>query len=140
MFDPDGIEVTFEGSTDPNTPIANGWLRASHRALDPERSRPWQPVRASVKLRSAILYSPGQHLGPSAPTGAHLWPDRDGGSESIEMAPARDFLRTNTLVWVEERPLFCLRGTYNGAQHHRQRGVVAPLAPPWMTGRPLGRA
>jgi predicted acyl esterase len=43
VFDPDGIEVTFEGSTDPNTPIANGWLRASHRALDPDRSRPWQP-------------------------------------------------------------------------------------------------
>ena len=43
LFDPEGNEVTFEGSTDPNTPIANGWLRASHRALDPERSRPWQP-------------------------------------------------------------------------------------------------
>ena len=43
LFDPDGAEVTFEGSTDPNTPIANGWLRASHRALDPDRTRPWQP-------------------------------------------------------------------------------------------------
>ena len=43
LFDPDGDEVTFEGSTDPNTPIANGWLRASHRALDPARSHPWQP-------------------------------------------------------------------------------------------------
>lgn len=43
LFDPAGNEVTFEGSTDPNTPIANGWLRASHRALDPERSERWQP-------------------------------------------------------------------------------------------------
>ena len=43
LFDPDGNEVTFEGSTDPNTPIANGWLRASHRALDPDRSKPWRP-------------------------------------------------------------------------------------------------
>jgi predicted acyl esterase len=43
LFDPEGNEVTFEGSTDPNTPIANGWLRASHRALDAERSKPWQP-------------------------------------------------------------------------------------------------
>jgi predicted acyl esterase len=43
LFDEEGKEVTFEGSTDPNTPIANGWLRASHRALDPSRSRPWQP-------------------------------------------------------------------------------------------------
>ena len=31
------------GSTDPNTPIANGWLRASHRRLDPKRSKPYQP-------------------------------------------------------------------------------------------------
>ena len=31
------------GSTDPNTPIANGWLRASHRRLDPKRSKPWRP-------------------------------------------------------------------------------------------------
>lgn len=43
LFDPDGEEVTFMGSTDPNTPIANGWLRASHRALDPERSMPYRP-------------------------------------------------------------------------------------------------
>lgn len=43
VFDPDGVEVTFEGSTDPNTPIGNGWLRASHRALDPDLSLPWQP-------------------------------------------------------------------------------------------------
>jgi predicted acyl esterase len=43
LFDPDGGEVTFMGSTDPNTPIANGWLRASHRAIDPERSLPHRP-------------------------------------------------------------------------------------------------
>ncbi len=43
VFDPEGQELTFMGSTDPNTPIANGWLRASHRRLDPERSRPYRP-------------------------------------------------------------------------------------------------
>jgi uncharacterized protein len=43
VFDPSGQELTFMGSTDPNTPIANGWLRVSHRALDPGRSKPWQP-------------------------------------------------------------------------------------------------
>jgi uncharacterized protein len=31
------------GSTDPNTPIANGWLRASHRRLDPAKSTPYRP-------------------------------------------------------------------------------------------------
>ena len=43
VFDPQGKEVTFMGSTDPNTPIANGWLRASHRRLDEKRSRPYRP-------------------------------------------------------------------------------------------------
>jgi uncharacterized protein len=43
VFDPQGKELTFMGSTDPNTPIANGWLRASHRRLDPARSTPWRP-------------------------------------------------------------------------------------------------
>ena len=40
VFDDKGKEVTFIGSNDPRTPIANGWLRASHRKLDPERSLP----------------------------------------------------------------------------------------------------
>jgi predicted acyl esterase len=43
VFDPQGKELTFMGSTDPNTPIANGWLRASHRRLDPARSKPYRP-------------------------------------------------------------------------------------------------
>jgi predicted acyl esterase len=50
LFDPGGNEVTFEGSTDPNTPIANGWLRASHRALDGERSQPWRPFHPHDRI------------------------------------------------------------------------------------------
>ena len=43
VFDPRGKELTFMGSTDPNTPIANGWLRVSHRRLDTNRSSPYRP-------------------------------------------------------------------------------------------------
>jgi predicted acyl esterase len=43
LFAPDGDEVTFQGALDPNTPIAQGWLRASHRRLDPGRSLPYRP-------------------------------------------------------------------------------------------------
>jgi hypothetical protein len=45
-FDPDGKEVLFSGATDPHTPIGQGWLRASHRKLDPARSEPHRPVHA----------------------------------------------------------------------------------------------
>ena len=31
LFDPSGREVVFQGALDPHTPVAQGWLRASHR-------------------------------------------------------------------------------------------------------------
>ena len=43
VFDPDGKEVVFVGSNDPRVPVGLGWLRASHRKLDPQRSQPWRP-------------------------------------------------------------------------------------------------
>jgi predicted acyl esterase len=46
VFAPDGKEVVFIGSNDPRTPVGLGWLRASHRKLDPSLSlpyRPWHP-------------------------------------------------------------------------------------------------
>jgi hypothetical protein len=43
-FAPDGSEITYLGANDPHVPISQGWLRASHRALDPEQSRPFLPV------------------------------------------------------------------------------------------------
>ncbi len=46
VFDPAGKEVTFIGANDPRTPIANGWLRASHRKLDAARSLPYRPYHS----------------------------------------------------------------------------------------------
>lgn len=42
-FSPSGEEVEFQGSHDPHTPLAQGWLRASHRKLDSQRSKPYRP-------------------------------------------------------------------------------------------------
>lgn len=50
LFDPDGRQVTFQGALDPRTPIAQGWLRASHRKLDAERSEPWRPWHTHDEL------------------------------------------------------------------------------------------
>jgi uncharacterized protein len=36
-------EVVFQGALDPHTPIAQGWLRASHRKLDPKLTLPYRP-------------------------------------------------------------------------------------------------
>jgi putative CocE/NonD family hydrolase len=51
VFDPHGDEVTFQGALDPNTPVAQGWLRASHRKLDPNQSSPYRPYHAHDELQ-----------------------------------------------------------------------------------------
>ncbi len=43
VFAPDMKEVVFKGALDPNTPIGGGWLRASHRKLDPELTKEYRP-------------------------------------------------------------------------------------------------
>jgi hypothetical protein len=46
VFAPDGSEVAFQGALDPHTPIGQGWLRASHRKLDPLLSTPYRPYHS----------------------------------------------------------------------------------------------
>jgi predicted acyl esterase len=43
VFTPDMKEVVFHGALDPHTPIGQGWLRASHRKLDPALTQPYRP-------------------------------------------------------------------------------------------------
>src|SRR6266487_3874022 len=43
VFSPDMREVVFMGAIDPHTPVAQGWLRASHRKLDPKLSTEYRP-------------------------------------------------------------------------------------------------
>ena len=43
VFTPDLKEICFQGAIDPNTPVAQGWLRASHRKLDAALSEPYRP-------------------------------------------------------------------------------------------------
>ncbi|MGH8950065.1 MAG: CocE/NonD family hydrolase C-terminal non-catalytic domain-containing protein, partial [Acidimicrobiia bacterium] len=54
VFEPDGDEVTFQGALDPNTPVAQGWLRASHRALDPEKSQPYRPYHTHTQAEPLV--------------------------------------------------------------------------------------
>jgi len=43
VLDPEGKEAVFIGSNDPRVPAGLGWLRASHRKLDLQRSLPYRP-------------------------------------------------------------------------------------------------
>jgi predicted acyl esterase len=51
VFSPEEEEVVFQGAIDPHTPISQGWLRASHRKLDPQLSTPYRPYHAHDEER-----------------------------------------------------------------------------------------
>ena len=78
LFDPDGAEVLFQGTVDPRTPIAQGWLRASHRTLDPRLSQPWRPYHShdeSESLQPGQVYELDMEIWPTCivvPAGHHL--------------------------------------------------------------------
>ncbi|MGB7278755.1 MAG: CocE/NonD family hydrolase [Pseudolabrys sp.] len=67
VFDPAGKEVTFIGSNDPRTPVGLGWLRASHRKLDPKLSKPYRPWH---------IHDEEQPLKPGEPVelDVEIWP------------------------------------------------------------------
>ncbi len=67
VFTPDLREVTFMGAIDPHTPIAQGWLRASHRKLDPKLSTEYRPYHT---------HDEAQPLAPGEPVAldVELWP------------------------------------------------------------------
>jgi predicted acyl esterase len=66
-FAPDLKEIVFQGAIDPHTPIAQGWLRASHRGLDRRLSTPWRPYHTHNRK---------QPLKPGEPVelDIELWP------------------------------------------------------------------
>jgi uncharacterized protein len=49
VFSPDLKEVVFQGAIDPHTPVAQGWLRASHRQLDRKLTLPYRPYHTHDK-------------------------------------------------------------------------------------------
>jgi hypothetical protein len=67
ILDPDGRDVTFVSALDPAGVVGMGWLRASHRALDPERSLPWRPWHPHDRAEPLIL-------GRVVPLDIEIWP------------------------------------------------------------------
>ena len=68
VFGPDGAEVLFQGANDPHTPIAQGWLRASHRARDAALStayRPYHPHDRVELLDPGAVYELDVEIWPS---------------------------------------------------------------------------
>lgn len=69
IFNPEMREMTFQGSNDPHTPIGQGWLRASHRKLDPERTlvyRPYHTHDEKQPLKPGEVYELDVEIWPTS--------------------------------------------------------------------------
>ncbi len=67
VLTPDLREVVFQGAIDPHTPIAQGWLRASHRKLDARLSTEYRPYHSHDEKQPL---KPGEIV----PLDIELWP------------------------------------------------------------------
>ena len=99
VFDPDGEEVTFMGAIDPHTPIAQGWLRASHRKLDDALSEEWRPYHTHDEEQpltpgevyaldieiwpTSIVIPPGHRIGFSIRGRDYVW---DGDTSGMSLS------------------------------------------------------
>ena len=98
VFTPDLKEVTFQGAIDPHTPVAQGWLRASHRKLDPALTLPYrpyhshdekqpltpgEPVELDIEIWPTCLVVPaGYRIGLSVRGRDYVYPGGSGGKLS----------------------------------------------------------
>jgi len=77
-FTPDLKEITFQGALDAHTPLAQGWLRCSHRKLDRNLTLPYRPYHThdeEQKLTPGEIYEVEVELWPTCvvlPQGSRL--------------------------------------------------------------------
>jgi predicted acyl esterase len=145
LFDPAGKEVTFIGSNDPRTPIANGWLRASHRKLDPARSLPYRPyhthdeawplrpgeaVELDVEIwPSCIVVPPGYRLGFAVRGKDYAYDGPPLVLDGVKytLTGVGPFLH----VHPQDRPTEIFGGTYTlHFERGRQPYLLLPVIPP----------
>ena len=122
-LDQAGEEVCFEGRENhAGGPISNGWLRVSHRKLDPARSRPFQPVLSHDEVR---LIEPGQIV----PVDIEILPSSTSfeAGESIRLVIGGADLYSHAMIHHRER---CNQGTHTlhtGGPH--ESGLLVPFVP-----------
>jgi hypothetical protein len=145
-FGPGGAEVVFQGAIDPHTPLAQGWLRASHRALDPALTTdyrphhahatplplvPGEPVQLDVELwPTSIVLPAGYRIALSVRGNDYRYPGASGGRLSNfknEMTGCGPFLHDDPRDRPPEifgRP----NALHDGPEH--QAYVLLPIVPP----------
>jgi predicted acyl esterase len=98
VFTGDLKEVVFQGAIDPHTPVAQGWLRASHGKLDRKLSTSYRPYHTHDRLRplskneiaeldieiwpASIVVPPGYRVALTIRGKDYVYPGPSGGKLS----------------------------------------------------------
>ena len=145
LFDPAGREVLFEGAVDPQVPLSQGWLRASHRDLDEERSQPYRPyhphaeenplspgevVELAIEIWPTSIVVPKDHTLGLTILGRDFDHGRGRGAEgmlSLDSTGVGPFVHNDP----GDRPIEILRATritvYSGPDHPSE--LLLPVIP-----------
>jgi predicted acyl esterase len=88
-YDPQSSEITFRTAIEPRSPISQGWLRVSQRAVDPARSTeyfPYHPHDKREPLTPGQVYEVDVEIWPMS-----LWLSK--GSRLTLTIQGKDFER-----------------------------------------------
>ena len=145
VFDENGDEKLFRGMPDPNIPLSQGWLRASQRELDPERTLPYRPFlthRVVKPLWPGDVYEVDVEIHPACvalPAGYSLGltvqgQDFEHDLEPFEWAKTGLFMRGSSNE-VHDDPLFRPADVYdNQVTVHSGPGRESYLLLPVVAG------
>ena len=139
-------ETVFQGALDPHTPLAQGWLRVSHRKLDPKLSRPYRPYHThdeEQKLKPGEVYEVHVEVWPTCivlPAGYRI-ALTVRGKDYVYGGGAGTGLKTLGAVWTgcavfrhddpRDRPATVFNGDvtlHSGLD--RQAYLLLPVIPP----------
>ena len=147
VFSPDMKEVVFQGALDPHTPIAQGWLRVSHRKLDPKLTLPYRPYHThdeEQKLKPGEVYEVDVEVWPTCivvPTGYRIALTRARQGLRLWRRRRRPGSKTLGAVWTgvgpfrhddpRDRPAAVFGGEVTlHAGPERQAYLLFPIIPP----------
>jgi hypothetical protein len=146
VFSADFSEITFIGALDPHTPVAQGWLRVSHRKLDKEKTLPYRPYHSHDEIQpltpgdvyeldieiwpTSIVVPKGARIGLSVRGRDYVYPGGSGGRLSNmknEFTGCGPFLHDDP----RDRPveLFGGRTTLHFGEG-RENYILLPIVPP----------
>ena len=125
-LDARGREVTFQGSIAPGFPAAYGWLRVSHRKLDPARTKPYRPYHSHDEIQKV---APGEIV----PVEIEIWPTSvvlAPGERLVLEVAAHDEPRIAPFLHDDPRDRICARAVTLHTGGRFDSHLLLPVIPP----------